>query len=163
MWTRPARRMTRIVWVTSLLGALAGCGGDLYLIFQHFELRGEQRIVQGAGCVSVLQRNSLLGASSSSGLGSGEGDLMVEEGEQDDRYVVVVRSFGEELAHRSYDRAFLRSRKLDRFEVTTKLGKRFEFFYQGSSRCVQPPDLGEEADEEPDEEALDEPSATPRD
>jgi hypothetical protein len=99
-----------------------------------------------------MQRDGILGgASSSSGIGSSSGDLTVEEGEQGDRYVVVVSSFGEELAHRAYDREFLKSRKVDRFEVTTKLGKRFEFSYQGSKSCETPPSFGGAPDDEQEE------------
>jgi hypothetical protein len=146
--------MTTIASAASLACALlSGCTGDLYIVFEKAELRGDERMSHGGGCVLVMERAGLFssGTSSSSGgsggsSGSTDGDLTVEEGEQHERYVVVVRSFGQELEHRSYGRDFLTSHKVDTFQVTTASGKRFEFSYRGSDECDPPsfeePDAG---------------------
>jgi hypothetical protein len=137
------------VLVASLACAwLTGCA-DLYVVFEQVELRDDARVPHGGGCALVLQRGGLFGSSSgvsSGGASAGENDLTVDEGERGDRYVVVVSSFGDELAYRSYDRAFLNSHKVDTFQVTTSRGKRFEFSYHGSRECESPPPLEDPPD-----------------
>jgi hypothetical protein len=120
---------------------LTGCS-DLYIVSEHVELRGDVRVPSGGGCAQALHRRGLLGSglgSSDNGSSGGNGDLMVSENDEGDRFVVVVNSAGEELAHRSYDRDFLTSHKVDTFQVTTNGGKRFEFSYHGSRECEFPP------------------------
>lgn len=127
--------------LVALLAVLAAACGrdDYYIVYERTELRGTERVSTAGGCALVLQRGGPLGgASSTSGSGSVDGDLSVEEGNQGEGYQVVVRSQGQELARRNYDRAFLLSHDVDIFEVTTQAGKRIEFLYRGSSECDIP-------------------------
>jgi hypothetical protein len=150
MRTRPPPSMTAIALSASLACALlTGCA-DLYIVSDRVELRGDQRVPSGGGCAQVMHGSGLFasgGASSSGGSIGPDNDLQVDEGDQRDRYVVEVSSMGELLEHRSYDESFLRSQKVDTFQVTTARGRRFEFSYRGSKECdfLPPPDMPDAA------------------
>jgi hypothetical protein len=132
--------MTAGLGAVLLLALTGACGRDnYYIVYEHTELRGTERISAGGGCNLVLERGLLGGGSSSGSLASVDGDLSVDEQNQPEGYRVVVSSEGEELVRRDYDRAFLLSHDVDVFEFTTHAGKHFEFMYRGSTDCDLPP------------------------
>jgi hypothetical protein len=138
---RLTRQKTAIGLAAVLWGTLSSACGrdDYYIVFERVELRGTERVSAGAGCSLVLQRGGPFGGGTASdSLGSTDGDLVIDEGNHDDGYQVVVSSQGVELVRRNYDRAFLLSHDVDVFEVTTDAGKQFEFSYRGSTDCDLP-------------------------
>jgi hypothetical protein len=127
-------------WGTALVlwSALAlGCANDdVYIKSEHVELRGSERIAAGGGCALAVDGRPFGGSSGgSSGSGTGGGDLDITEQSGDDGYLVVVSSQGDELVRRMYPASFLRSGSIDRFEITTHGGRRFELAYRGATDC----------------------------
>jgi hypothetical protein len=130
-------RWSTVIAIGSTL--MASCADDLYVKFEHVELRDQQRIAAGEGCALAIEGRRLGGGGSvSSGSADASGDFVVEEQSGEEAYLVVVRSQGGELVHREYDEPFLRSGAVDRFEVTTRAGRRFELAYRGSRSCESP-------------------------
>jgi len=140
--------MIAIALSTSLACALlTGCA-DIYIVSETVELREDMRVPLGGGCSQVLHGGLFAsgGNAVSSGSAGRDNDLKVDEGERGDSYVVVVSSEDEVLEHRSYDRSFLLSHKVDTFQVTTARGRRFEFSYRGSRECDFSPPPASPAD-----------------
>ena len=117
--------------------ASAGCSDGVYVMFERYEVKDDERVPAGAGCMLVIDRGLGGGRSQSSGGGTADpaGDFGITERTRDDAFLVVVSSGGTELERRAYGEKFLSSGKRDEFSVTTQAGRHFELAYWGGDEC----------------------------
>jgi hypothetical protein len=119
-----------------LIALCAGCDSDdIYVMFERFEIVGDERKPSGGGCMIAISDGPLGGGSVGAEGGSFDGDLMVSESGGGDSFVVVVKSQGEELERREYGKEELLSGERDTFTVTTLEGRVYEFSYWGGDEC----------------------------
>jgi hypothetical protein len=122
-----------------LLGGLAvGCAADkptLFISSSIRELTEGGAMKPSTGCETASSDDVENAEGALGDLESPRGDFVVRMEPRESAFVLRVLSVGEVLVRREYDRAFLASAKLDRFEVTTQGGRRFEFAYRGAEEC----------------------------
>lgn len=130
-------RARTLVGTLCLYAALSGCGSnDVYVMFERFELKDDERVPAGAGCEIAIPHG--LGSpkvSSQSGTASPAGDFAVSEQQDGDAFLVVVSSNSEEIERRRYSEKRLLSGKHDTFMVTTHAGHTYELSYWGGHDC----------------------------
>ena len=134
-----SRKQIAVGALAVLCSAGVACD-SVYVMTERYELVDDKRLPAGAGCMLAFERGRSRGASG--GELSNGGDLVVTEQSHSDKFEVVVRSQGEELARRNFSEHWLESHKRDEFEVTTHAGRTFSFAYWGGDEC-DPPEQGE--------------------
>jgi hypothetical protein len=109
-----------------------GCGADLYVMGELYEIEGETRKHAVSSCTPLEKRGPE--ASGRSGPG-GSRDLVVNHSMAGDSFLVVVTSDDRELARRKYGEKRLESGERDEFSVTTRAGRTYELAYWGGHKC----------------------------
>lgn len=114
-----------------------GCGNDLFVMGELYEIVGETRKFALSSCTPFDERGPV--PVSESGMG-GSRDIVVAQRMAGDSFLVVVTSDEAELTRRKYGEKQLESGERDEFTVTTHAGRTYELAYWGGRKCdAEPP------------------------
>jgi hypothetical protein len=120
-----------------LLCTLGGCGDDLYVMGELYEIEGEMRKHALSSCTPFDERGPVPHGRGGPG---GSRDLVVEQRMAGDSFLVVVTSDDDEIARRKYGATQLESGERDEFRITTRAGRVYELVYWGGRQCDASPE-----------------------
>lgn len=108
-----------------------GCGKELYVMGEAYEVDGETRKHALSSCTPIGDQTPTPAGRG----GSADRDLIIKQRVYDDSFQVVVSSDYEELARRKYGEKQLESGGRDEFTITTHAGRTYELAYWGGREC----------------------------